>query len=752
MPVTLDVKTDEIFEFSDGKFRLARELGGRVLLLEGVSTNLQRLCSEEQLISLIAEGKVIRHEQFFDPKRRLQAANNNDEIPPDATEMQLVRARTFKFYADIWDRLHLSYGKGDVGLQRLISDHRAAARKEGYVWPVQPSRLRSVINNSGEQNNRPLRLFMSQRGKVKRSRLGQDMEGLLEKAVKFYWRRRGRDYNDAFAYFRTELRKHNDNLPSGASPLKPPKKMETLRTRINAATSHPTWAMKYSKSEADQKFNGIGNHLQAEEPGELVIMDHTVMDHWTLLDTELRIPLGRLTLTVAIDVATRCILGYLISPEAPSLYSVLTVLKRVNRPKTYMKTLYPTIDAEWDAWCHPRTLLVDNDMAFRSVSLEAAMQDIGTELKFSPIKTPEYKAIGERFFHTLNKMLLHKLPNGIMYGPETSRHVDYTPGKDERFVDIDTLDELMHRFITTVYHKRKHRGLQGIPDLVWKQKISKYRRRFISDPRKINALLGRLHIATLTRKGIEFNNHVFHDKMVTSQLLRDLVRAQPKRSQGPRTYSGGRAKVRIKWDPMDCSEIVVFNDATTPSTYVTLPNVHRKYTSGRLSYFLADTIKKAAEAQELAFSSDEERWKARDQLREAWERLIPQRKRPTKDNLRAITHLHDFKLRDDGEIVELEAKATIAGWGDPEGIRIDVNAFEPADLTEKPHRKSPNSSGNRTSRKPSTAISGDRGTAFFRKPHGSNKTGAGNVSEVVVPTEASQFGHKKYKSRYSTKE
>ncbi|RYZ75623.1 MAG: hypothetical protein EOP04_33095, partial [Proteobacteria bacterium] len=137
------------------------------------------------------------------------------------------------------------------------------------------------------------------------------------------------------------------------------------------------------------------------------------MDTWVLLDDN-GIPLGRPTLTVAIDVYSRCILGFLLSAEPPSVYSMATVIKHVMMPKTYVKTAYPDIERPYDCWILPNTILIDNAFEHVSASLRDAGEDIGFEIQYSPIHSPGHKAIGEKIFDTLNKFF-HKLPAAVPY-------------------------------------------------------------------------------------------------------------------------------------------------------------------------------------------------------------------------------------------------------------------------------------------------------------------------------------------------
>ena len=196
------------------------------------------------------------------------------------------------------------------------------------------------------------------------------------------------------------------------NPAKYPRRMETLRRRINRTINQENWARKFSPREATLKFEGVKDSLSAKEPLELVIMDHTVIDTFVVFDNEFFLPLGRPTLTVAIDVATRMILGYLLSFEPASLYSVLTTLKRVNRNKHYMAKLFPDIQGVWDGGvCRRRC----SSTAGRECPQLAPGTRCATSARRSfglPSGRRPYKAVGERFFKNLNDRLFHKMPGG----------------------------------------------------------------------------------------------------------------------------------------------------------------------------------------------------------------------------------------------------------------------------------------------------------------------------------------------------
>jgi putative transposase len=201
------------------------------------------------------------------------------------------------------------------------------------------------------------------RGKNSPRRLADEVEALIPMAIAYFYGARGRDYNDAYGELHEAIKKLNDRRPDGEK-LKYPRP-EVLRRRINEALTFDNWARKTSRSEAWRKIHGHREHISAERPLELAIIDTTPLDVH-VLDSRLLLPLGRPYLTVCVDVYSRMLLGFFITFEPPSLYSVLSTLKRVNRHKGYVQKLYPQIKRPWDGWGRPTEILVDRDWPIRA--------------------------------------------------------------------------------------------------------------------------------------------------------------------------------------------------------------------------------------------------------------------------------------------------------------------------------------------------------------------------------------------------
>jgi putative transposase len=707
MPITIDIKARQLISLPTGLHRFVKERRNNVLLLERLGTGLELPMPEYRLVDMLGMGTAkiidITEDQTAeearqgpelddgDPSKRRPGPADNAEFGPgeawqegdDPAQAKLTpegqRALAFQFYTQKWDELK-NGSLGNVGLQSHINEWRPIAIQMGIEPPkgqrgfrVKPARLRTAINNCGRRGERPLRAFRKRSGKTPRSYFDRIVEDKMKDAVLYYWSARPISHDDAYAKFRTEMEEFNLGR---AEPLHYPERTEVLRRRINKAANFVTWSSKYSPSEAFRKFKGNKTGLVANWPLELVIMDHTPIDTHIVLDTQTYLPLGRPTLTVAIDVATRMILGYLITFEPASLYSVLTTLKRVNKNKRYVRKLYPDISRGWDGWGRPEEILVDNGWEFKAPSLQHALHNLGTSLTWAPIRTPQYKAIGERFFRTLNIKLFHKLPGAVPYNPYIMRQVGLDPGADA-VITLDDLDALMHETII-LYQNERHEGLKAIPARVWRDKIAIKRRPFIRDITALDHILGRVDTARLTTSGIKFKNMEFHDEAITSGLLHDLLKDEAKRGQSDKTYAPGRANVVIKWNPADAGSISVWNRGG--SRYVTLPN-RDKFFDG-LSFWHWEQIREFMTKRDLDFTSEKDRWEAHDKLRKNTEKLVrslPLNKtRNARRGLAFSQGTFDSKnINEDTDIdldtiIQTEAEPSTDGKNQPEGVSDEL--------------------------------------------------------------------------------
>lgn len=109
---------------------------------------------------------------------------------------------------------------------------------------------------------------------------------------------------------------------------------------------------------------------------EQVQADHTPVDV-IVVDERHRLPVGRPYLTMAIDVASRCVAGLVVTLEAPSATSVgLCLAHMAGDKRAWLEQL--GVAAEWPMSGKPRELFVDNAAEFKSEALAAAVTSTGS--------------------------------------------------------------------------------------------------------------------------------------------------------------------------------------------------------------------------------------------------------------------------------------------------------------------------------------------------------------------------------------
>ena len=268
-------------------------------------------------------------------------------------------------------------------------------------------------------------------------------------------------------------------------------------------------------------------------------MDHTPVD-LILVDEAARKPIGRPWLTLAMDVDTRMVAGFLISLDPPCATSVALALAHAALPKTAWLT-ERQIPLPWPIAGLPRCVHVDNGKEFHSLALERGCQQHGVELHFRPIRTPHYGGHIERLMGTLMKRI-HALPG------TTFSNVRDKGDADSEAAAVLTLRELERAFALDIlgpYHMEVHSTL-GIPPLIaWSERLSR-RPRPLSIPPEGNQWLQDFlpfKEITVRREGIRLHNIFYYDDVLTAWL------------------GGTKRRFRAKYDPRDLSRIFLQDDS-----------------------------------------------------------------------------------------------------------------------------------------------------------------------------------------------
>lgn len=240
----------------------------------------------------------------------------------------------------------------------------------------------------------------------------------------------------------------------------------TVRSRIRNIPARTKTKHRESGRKARDKFDPItGEFPRPKWPLGVVQMDHTPTDI-VVVDEEYRQPIGRLNLTIAVDMYSRAILGYLMSLEAPSATTVALCLAHAVVPKVaWLKDR--GIEADWPMFGKMDVLHVDNGPDFRSEALKRGCEEHGIVLAHRPVKHPKYGGTVERLFKTLNEQI-HTWHGTTKSNPADRGEYD---SDKESCLTMAELERCLVRSITQIYHEEIHSKILISPKLAWQEGI-----------------------------------------------------------------------------------------------------------------------------------------------------------------------------------------------------------------------------------------------------------------------------------------
>lgn len=238
--------------------------------------------------------------------------------------------------------------------------------------------------------------------------------------------------------------------------LSPPNP-KTIVSRIRAEDSFHLALKRQGAKAARQRFEPRPGKLTAERALGLIQIDHTRADINLVADDDPTRVIGRPWLTLAIDIATRAVVGYYLSMDAPSAISVAMCVAHVMLPKAENDME----SALWPMYGTPETILVDNGKDLRSFAFRRGCEQHGIDLQWRPVAEPHYGAHIERLMGTFMRRV-HTLP-GTTFSNVKQRG-DY-PSERKACLTLGDFRAWLVEQICRGYHVRHHRGL-GMPPLV----------------------------------------------------------------------------------------------------------------------------------------------------------------------------------------------------------------------------------------------------------------------------------------------
>jgi putative transposase len=244
-----------------------------------------------------------------------------------------------------------------------------------------------------------------------------------------------------------------------------PPACNTVRARIDRLDQKMV-VQKRQGSEASRRLESApGNTPEASAPLDVVQMDHTPMDV-IVVEERSREPIGRPSLTLAIDTFTRCIVGMLLTFEAPSATSVGLCLAHAVMNKEAWLADRGLAEVRWAMYGKPVLLSVDNAPEFKSEALKRGCEQHKISLFFRPEGQPHYGGIIERVIGTAMKMA-HEVPGTTFSNTKERGSYD---SEAKASLTLRELEKWLTVAVCT-YHESLHSTLIETPAACWKRSV-----------------------------------------------------------------------------------------------------------------------------------------------------------------------------------------------------------------------------------------------------------------------------------------
>lgn len=334
-----------------------------------------------------------------------------------------------------------------------------------------------------------------------------------------------------------------------------PSVVSTCKARGLSAPSRATVARRLALLRTDPaNFKGdvrkalqdrsrlVKARYSVTQPLAVVQIDHTVADVF-VVDPVSRRCIGRPTLTVAIDIATRSVLGCCLSLEAPSVLLVALCLENAVFPKADWLARIG-VDVMWPMHGLPIALHSDNGREFHSAGFRRGCDLNGIDAIYRPPATPRFGGHIERLIGTLMRRVR------LLPGSTYSDLLAARPRRAEAKAAL-TLADLRGFLVEDIarYHTRRHRTLGMTPQTAWDAAWSRVgpgkRPRVPSDPLEFRCEFLPLQRRVVGREGIE----LFRLNYSSDDLIPEL--------------EAGIKRV-VRYDPRDLSRVYLERERATP--------------------------------------------------------------------------------------------------------------------------------------------------------------------------------------------
>jgi putative transposase len=742
LPLPFKIAKHDIVEIDGVAHRLDQQTGGGLLLLTNLESGnpyqvdeLGRgtpgLLSISRFLEMMRDKRiVIRREPL--PSRARQAARaaqrDHDDIRTLDTRVDARASVTRHMDAN-------KVPKSDIPIEAALDVLCTPEWITEYGPRPGASTVRLWMSTRGRPGDRRLRDFMSLSGRtLRRKRLHPTVEAIFYHHECDHFTNQGLSVQESYdcacaditRASRGETTSFGDTFPMPETPHKWPT-YESFRRRVSERLKADTFAAKYGARAKNSRWRGAGQPLRATRPLELVTIDTWEMPGYFCIDPQREIPLGKVYITTAQDVATKAIVGKVIECSPPSSATIAKLLVDIGSVKAVPPIYahrYPGLAVLGGK---PATILMDNALYQISRSVEDMAADADIEIRYAGADEPRHKAPHERSFRSLKTYAVDKLP-GATFDVPRMREFGFDPAEHK----LVTFNEIVAVFdeIIAFYNTQEHRGLsKRQPLCVWETLIVKHKPDVFADFDEFEKAIGDVRYdLVLQKSGLEIAGIRYCGYDAVAGLLDDLAGKQNRKTKN------ATALVKVKVNRDDLGQVRVWNDVR--KTYVVLEADDPEYAKG-MPLWLHERVQEFARAQALAFRTPEERVFARERLVRIIREISPEASARERRTLAMLGHVPAVReLVGDHVVVEREAAPR---EGIKDGVpnvmaastRIDATAVPPRSARGRdPNEyRDPRDAGSPT--KPTKSKARDRRGETAPKPAKSRRSGEADWADYA---------------------
>jgi putative transposase len=526
------LRKNMVFEWRGGTSRIDRLQPNGEVLLESVNGGSLFLVQRQQLLDDYAQG-LISASTTVEPSHKATPTYSRplDQLPA-AVQKEAKRRRRYL-------EAICAEGKPVFTPDYLVPIIEQVAEAISDAKPPSVITIyRWYKRFTGANDSRALVPRFDLRG-LKGARQGTRVHELLSEATAEAYNTSplatGKSiYSRLLAKIETENRRSLSD-----TPCVPPSERTVYRMLANADLYEMT-VLKEGKASADRRFRVGKAGVKPTRILERIEIDHTPLDLF-LVDERTWLPLGRPTLTMAIESFSRMPWGYYLSFGSPSAAAVIGALRHGILPKepTEIAIKDLAVENRWPTYGLPETVVTDNGLEFHGMDLEGLAVDLGFRIEFCPKHQPRFKGTIERYLKTFNYHFAHQLP-GVSFARFHQRG-DYDPQK-RALMTLAEFKHLFEKWVLDDYAQTIHKGIGTTPWQRWHEGLAAHEPHLPADLSVLQQRIGQSASRKLRRDGFELNG-IRYNGDVLAPILRRF---------------GEGVNIRVVFDPEDLGSVFVW--------------------------------------------------------------------------------------------------------------------------------------------------------------------------------------------------